>query len=93
LFIILQQKIDLIKIENDVDVLSEEDSIGMGTDEVYIPSTFSIKKAELEVGLLFSFVAACVYTVTCAFIFKIQVTYNMTSNSENVRTSFMCMNT
>jgi hypothetical protein len=37
-----------------VDVLSEEDSTGMKTHEVYIPSAFSIKKAEPEVSLVFS---------------------------------------
>jgi hypothetical protein len=36
-----------------VDVLSEEDSIGMKTDEAYIPSTFSIKMPEPEVSLVF----------------------------------------
>ncbi|XP_021927598.1 zinc finger and SCAN domain-containing protein 5B-like [Zootermopsis nevadensis] len=43
-----EQNIDLIKVENDVDILSEEDSVGLGTDEVYVPSVFSIKKPELE---------------------------------------------
>jgi hypothetical protein len=42
----------MIKVENDVDVLSEEDSIGMKTDEVDIPSAFSVNKAELEVSLI-----------------------------------------
>jgi hypothetical protein len=36
-----------------VDVLSEEDTTGMKTDEVYIPSTFSIKNAEPKVSLVF----------------------------------------
>jgi hypothetical protein len=43
----------MIKAENDVDVLSEEDSTDMKTDEVYIPSTFSIIKTEPEVSLVF----------------------------------------
>jgi hypothetical protein len=50
LLIILQQNIDEVKIENDVDIQSEEDSIGMKTDLINIPSSFSIKKAELEVS-------------------------------------------
>jgi hypothetical protein len=53
-FIILQQNIDMIKVENEVDVLSEEDSIGMKTDEVYIPSAVSIKKDEPNVSFVFS---------------------------------------
>ncbi|XP_021931713.1 uncharacterized protein LOC110835623 isoform X6 [Zootermopsis nevadensis] len=36
-----ERKVDIIKVENYVDVLSEEDSIGMKADEVSIPSTFS----------------------------------------------------
>jgi hypothetical protein len=35
-----------------VDVLSEKDSIGVKTDEVYMPSTFSIEVAEPEVNLV-----------------------------------------
>jgi hypothetical protein len=47
----LQQNSDSVKLENEVDVLSEEDSTDMkGEDEVYIPSsTFSIQKVEPEV--------------------------------------------
>jgi hypothetical protein len=37
-----------------VDVQSEEDFIGMKADEVYIPSAFSINRAEPEVSLVFS---------------------------------------
>jgi hypothetical protein len=48
----LQQNIDSVKVENDVDVLSEEDSTGMKSeDEVYVPSsTFSLQRAEPEVS-------------------------------------------
>jgi hypothetical protein len=52
LFIIFQN-IDLIKVENDMDGLSEETSIAMKTVEVYLPSTFSVKKAEPKVSLVF----------------------------------------
>jgi hypothetical protein len=44
----------MIKVENDADILSEEDTTGMKTEEVYVPSTFSIIKNELEVSLLFT---------------------------------------
>jgi hypothetical protein len=45
--------IDVIKAESDLGVLSEEDSIDMSTDEVYIPSTFSLKMPKTEVSLDF----------------------------------------
>jgi hypothetical protein len=48
----LQQNIDIIKVENDVDVLNE-DPIGMKTDYVYVSSGLSVKKAESEVSLVF----------------------------------------
>jgi hypothetical protein len=51
-------------VENGLDVPSEEDSAGVKTDEVYIPSAFSIKKVEPEVSLVFSgflcFLSVCV---------------------------------
>jgi hypothetical protein len=50
---ILQHNMDQIKVENDVDSLSEEDSSGMKTDDVYMSSAFSIKEAEPEVSLVF----------------------------------------
>jgi hypothetical protein len=53
-FIILQQNVDRIKVENDVDVVSGEDSIGVETEEFYVPSAFSVKKSEPEVSLVFS---------------------------------------
>jgi hypothetical protein len=37
-----------------VGVLSEEDSTGVKTDELYIPSTFPIKNAEPKVSLVSS---------------------------------------
>jgi hypothetical protein len=37
-----------------VDVLSEDDSIGVKTDEVYIPSAVTMKKDELNVSFVFS---------------------------------------
>jgi hypothetical protein len=50
LFLILQQNISAVKVENDIDVRSAEEPIDMKTDEAYIPSTFSIQKAEPEVS-------------------------------------------
>jgi hypothetical protein len=58
LCIILQQN-TIIKTENDVDVQSEEDSIHMKIEEVYVPSAFCIEKSEPEVSL-FSRCSACV---------------------------------
>jgi hypothetical protein len=53
LFVILQQNMDIVKTENDVDVLSEEDSIGMIIDEFHVPLALSVRKAETEVSLVF----------------------------------------
>jgi hypothetical protein len=41
-----------MKVESDMDALSEVDPIGMNTDEVYVPSEFSIIKTETEVSLV-----------------------------------------
>jgi hypothetical protein len=49
----LQQNIDTVKVENDVDALSEEDSIDVKTDNVYTLSTLSLKEAKPQVSLLF----------------------------------------
>jgi hypothetical protein len=49
LFIILQQNIVAIKVENDV---LEENSIDMETDEVYASSACSLNKAEPEVSFV-----------------------------------------
>jgi hypothetical protein len=56
---ILQQN-TVIKVENDVDVWSEEDSVHMKIEEVYIPSAFCIEKPEPEVSLVFKCFCACV---------------------------------
>jgi hypothetical protein len=39
-------------VTNNVDILNEEDSVGVKTD-VHIPSTFSVKMEEPEVSLVF----------------------------------------
>jgi hypothetical protein len=52
-FITLQQNIDMIKVETDVDIRSEEDPIGMEAEEVHIPSPFSVKDEELKVSHVF----------------------------------------
>jgi hypothetical protein len=49
---ILQQNMDIVKLENDVDDLSEENFIGVKTDEVFA-SSFSMRKNEAEVSLDF----------------------------------------
>lgn len=57
LFIILQWNSDSVKVENEMDVLSEGDSADtMSHDEVYTPLlTFPMQKAEPEVGHAFFF--------------------------------------
>jgi hypothetical protein len=49
----LQQDVDVIKAETGVDVPSEEDTINMETDEVYVPAVFSVKECKLEVSYVF----------------------------------------
>lgn len=44
----------MIKLETDVDIQSEEDPIDMLTEEVHIPSPFSVKAEELKVSHVFS---------------------------------------
>jgi hypothetical protein len=51
LFYNFQQSVDRIKVENDVDYLSEGDS--MNTDDIYTPSASSIQNAEPEVSPVF----------------------------------------
>ena len=43
----------MIKAEAGVDVPSEEDSINMETDEVYLPAALSLKECKLEVTYVF----------------------------------------
>jgi hypothetical protein len=43
----------MIKVETDVKIQNEEDPIGMQTEEVHIPSPFSVKDEELKVSLFF----------------------------------------
>ncbi|KDR17202.1 hypothetical protein L798_08305 [Zootermopsis nevadensis] len=45
LSLLIEMKMDEIKVENDVDDLSEGDSVGLGND-VYTPTTFPIIKDE-----------------------------------------------
>lgn len=52
MFIILQQNIDTVKVESDMDAVSEADSVCMNTDEVYVPPEFSTIKAESKVSLV-----------------------------------------
>jgi hypothetical protein len=52
-----QQSVDRIKVENDVDCVSEGDF--MKTDEVYTPLSSSIQMAEPEVSTVFSCCCCC----------------------------------
>jgi hypothetical protein len=64
-FIILQQK-TVITGEDDVDVQSEEDSIDMKSDKVYVPAAFSKEKADPEVSLTFwCFYGSCSCVCLC----------------------------
>jgi hypothetical protein len=49
----LQQNIDIVKVEHNMDILNEDDSTSMSSGDVYIPSAYSITKAEPEVSHVF----------------------------------------
>jgi hypothetical protein len=51
-FIILQQK-TIVRGEDDVEFQSEEDSIDVKSDKVYVPAAFSKEKTDPEVNLIF----------------------------------------
>jgi hypothetical protein len=42
-----------MKVENDVNVLHEEGSVAMKTDEVFMSTAFTITKVKLEVSIAF----------------------------------------
>jgi hypothetical protein len=71
MFIILQQNIDTVKVESDMDALSEVDPIDMNSDEVYFPPEFSIIKAESEVSLVsrsFSLLWLFIHVCMCSYV-------------------------
>jgi hypothetical protein len=72
--LILQQNTGIIKAEEGVDILNEDDSTGVKTDEVYIPSAHCLGKPELEV----SFVLRLFLFVVHVYGFTTQITYSMT---------------
>jgi hypothetical protein len=58
-----------MKVDNDVDVLSEGDPIAVNTDEGYIPSAFSVMKAKSEVSNYFEIMFVVVVHVS-VYVFK-----------------------
>jgi hypothetical protein len=50
---ILQQNIDIVKVEHNVDILNEDDSSDMNSVDVYIQSACSMTKADPEVSHVF----------------------------------------
>jgi hypothetical protein len=64
-FIILQQK-TIVRVEDDVDVQNEEDSIDLKSHIVYVPAVFSKEKTDPEVGLMFGcFYCSCSCVCLC----------------------------
>lgn len=51
-FVILQEK-TIVKVEEDDDVQSEEDSIDLKSHKDYVPAVFSNEKTDPEVSLMF----------------------------------------
>jgi hypothetical protein len=58
----------MIKVENSADVLSQEDFTGMKTNEVYLPSAFSIKEDELKVDI-FHLISVVICVCVCVFLY------------------------
>jgi hypothetical protein len=69
-----------------MDIVTEEDFIGIKFDEVYIPSAFCVEKAESEVSL---FSCGFVIDGTCTYIFWGH--FNIPSNSETTHTDCTCI--
>jgi hypothetical protein len=76
-FTILQQIIDEIKVEGNVDILSEEDSIDIKNEEIYTPSAFSMNENKPEVSLGIRYFYRSV-SCMCQCFFTIRVIFNMT---------------
>jgi hypothetical protein len=57
----------MIKVENCADVLIQEDFIGMKTNEVYLPSAFSIKEDELKVDI-FHLISVVICVCVCVYV-------------------------
>jgi hypothetical protein len=69
-----------------MDVLREEDSTDMETDDVYVTSAFSIKKDEPEVSLIFRFleiayVCICMYEISCWVLMNSTIGHFVIRNS------------
>ena len=64
----MQQNTDTIKVENDMDIVTDEDSIGIKFDEVYVPSAFCGEEGETEVSL---FSCGFVIDGTCTYIYRV----------------------
>jgi hypothetical protein len=62
LFIILQRNIGTIKVENGMDIETEEDPVRR-SNVVYVPSAFCVAETAPEVS--FFWVSACFYLHTC----------------------------
>lgn len=80
----MQENTDAIKVENDMYSLTEEDPIGIETKEVYVPSTFCVKKAEPEVSLFCDDILGW-FVYVSVFL---QVIYNMIFSSESACNGF-----
>jgi len=54
-FIILQQNVDRIKVENETAMVSEEDPRCVDSNDADIPSALSVQETVPEVSLIFYF--------------------------------------
>ena len=74
-----------MKGENDVRVLSGEESIDTKSDEVYVPPTLSAKRIDPEVRhFVYSDFLYAGYSCKFSFVFFSNTCHCVTSDSENV---------
>jgi hypothetical protein len=57
-FIILQQNVDRIKVENETAMVSEEDPRCVDSNDTDIPSALSVHETVPEVSLIFYFITS-----------------------------------
>jgi hypothetical protein len=80
LFVILPQNFDMMKAEYDTDVLSQEDTIYIKSDEVIISSAFAMRETKPEVSHVFRCFHGCSPVRLC-FLFLVQIVLNITHDS------------
>jgi hypothetical protein len=91
--VILQQNIGIVKVENNADVQSEEDFIGIKSGEI-CTSSFSIKKSETEVSPFSDFFCGylCMRVLAFVNVLLTQENYCTVSCLGNAHNNLVCIN-